>query len=168
MRKFATAVPLSLLVGSGFAKSTDSKVIEPPILGKVFLVSAPDLKQLPEDPFKSTDKRGWASISGVVEISGDHSSLRIPAGSSPEFVFDLSNPDQVKLYACVVKGKNRQFTTAVLKGGATRLKEEQMDGLPVTVAHYGQSSFKLTPNAALAPGEYAVVAAGKMFTFGID
>src|SRR5580692_11687132 len=154
MRNFAGALLLALMVGNSFAQSTDNKVIEPPVLGKVFLVGTTDLKALPDEPFKSTDKRGWYSMSGVIEISGNHSSLRAPSGSVPEFAFDLSNPDQVKLYACVVKGKNRQFTVAVLKHGATRLKEEQMDGLPVTVAHYGQSSFKLTPNAALPPGEY--------------
>jgi hypothetical protein len=168
MRNLASAVLFAFVLGSAFAQSTDSKVIEPPILGKVFLVGGTDLRQLPDEPYKSTDKRGWASISGVVEISGGHSSFRIPAGSPPEFVFDLSSPDQVKLYACVVKGSKREFTVAVLKQGAVRLKEQANEGLPVTVAHYGQSSFRLVPDATPGPGEYAIVAAGKMFTFGID
>jgi hypothetical protein len=52
--------------------------------------------------------------------------------------------------------------------GPNRLSREEIPGLPVTVSKYGDSSYKLVPSSALVPGEYAIIFAGKVMSFGVD
>jgi hypothetical protein len=45
---------------------------------------------------------------------------------------------------------------------------QEIRGLPVEVSQYGGSSYELVPTAPLTPGEYAIMIAGVLYTFGID
>ncbi len=150
-----------------FAQSSDNKPAEPVVIGDVFLLDSTSqtLQPLPAEKWEEVpQKTGFSHGGFFVQISGDRSPFRIKAGTNPEFVFKIGNPESVALYAFSLK-KNKRLAEylELLNNGGTR----PIPGLPAEITQFGQSSFKLVPKSALAPGEYVISTDNKMFTFGI-
>jgi hypothetical protein len=99
------------------------------------------------------------------EVKRERSSFRILANENIVFVFKTGSPEKVSLYRFVQKGKNRRFD---YESYNVRHGEGPIKGLPVEVTTYGERSYKLFPSSALAPGEYAIIIADELYTFGID
>jgi hypothetical protein len=151
-----------------FAQISDNKPAEPRVIGDVFLLDSASqtLKPLPAEKWEDVLKKTGFSHGGFfVQMSGESSSFRIKAGTNPEFVFKIGKPESVALYAFSIK-KNKRFVeySELLTNMGTR----PIPGLPAEITQFGQSSFKLVPKSALAPGEYLISTESKMFTFGID
>ena len=43
-----------------------------------------------------------------------------------------------------------------------------VNNLPIEVRKYSESSYKLAPASSLPPGEYAMIIAEEVYTFGVD
>jgi hypothetical protein len=151
-----------------FAQSADSKPLEPTVIGDVFQLDSESqtLKALPVEQWEDVPKKtGFAHGGFFIQMSGDRSAYRIKAGTNPEFVFKIGNPESVALYAFSLR-KNRRFAeyAELLSNWGRR----PIPGLPVEITQFGLSSFKLVPKSPLAPGEYVIYTGNKMFTFGVD
>jgi len=169
MRTVIFVMSLVVSFAGCFAQSPDNKPAEPTVIGDVFLLDSASqtLKPLPAERWEDVPKKtGFFAQGGFfVQMSGDRSSYRIKAGTNPEFVFKIGKPESVALYAFSVKKNKRLAEYAELVGNSgTR----PIPGLPAEITQFGQSSFKLVPKSALAPGEYVIRTDSKMFTFGID
>jgi len=152
---------MSLVVSCAgcFAQSPDNKPTEPAVIGDVFLLDAANqtLKPLPAEMWEAVPKKTAFAHGGFfIQISGDHSSYRIKAGANPEFVFKIGRPESVAIYAFSLK-KHKRFAEYADGDWGTR----PIPGLPAEITQFGQSSFKLAPKSALAPGEYVIRTATK-------
>jgi len=173
MRNLVVATVLTLCFGSCFAQSVDSKPTEPMLIGDVFLLdpSTQALKPLPSEDWKDVTTHMGMMSSGYMhsaQLSGDQSAFRVRADAKTEFVFKVGNPESVTLYPCVQKKQQRlaNYAKDQLKANWTS-DRTPIPGLPVGITQFGESAFKMTPKSPLLPGEYVVVTATKMFTFGI-
>ncbi len=168
MRILVFVISVVVLIAGCFAQSPDNKPVEPTAIGDVFLLDSASqtLKALPAERWEEVPKKtGFAHGGFFIQMSGDRSAYRIKAGTNPEFVFKIGNPESVALYAFSLK-KNKRLAeySELLNNWGSR----PIPGLPAEVSQFGQSSFKLVPKSALAPGEYVISTGNKMFTFGID
>lgn len=168
MRTVIFAMSLVVSFAVCLAQSPDTKPTEPTVIGDVFVLDTESqtLKPLPAETWEDVPKKTSFGHGGFfVQISGDHSPYRIKAGTNPEFVFKTGKPEDVSLYLFTLK-KNKRFTeyAELLANYGTR----PIPGLAAEISQFGQSSFKLIPKTALAPGEYVIQMNNKMFTFGID
>ena len=99
--------------------------------------------------------------------SRDASSFRIPGGDKVMFVFKVFKDEdagKAVLFHCDVKGSGREY----LVGKWKRRDFTPERGVQVNVGKFGTSSYKLTPEAAFEPGEYALTMGPTVFTFGVD
>jgi hypothetical protein len=170
MRKSLIAlIFLCSLVRCGAQAATD-KPVEPTAIGVVYRLdpAAQELKKLTEEPgSEALHPCGFSKGCDTVELSGDSSSFRMKADDKLTFVFKTGSPEKVSLYRLDQKKKKRSFLIAKMAPGSMGGSQE-FRGLPVEVSKYGDSSFKLVPNSPLTPGEYAIMIAGVLYTFGID
>jgi len=148
------------------AQSTAAKPVEPAAIGVVYRLdpTSRELKKLADEQWAETQgSRDPRQI--LIEVRGGQSTFRIAAAEKIEFVFNTGSPEKVSLYAFEQKKNKRQFQTAKLRvtGGGEMIK-----GLPVEVSKYGDSSYRLIPTSPLNPGEYGIVIAGAVYTFGVD
>jgi hypothetical protein len=171
MRKSLIAlVLLSSLVRCGAQAAATDKPDEPTAIGVVYRLdsTSQELKKLTEEPGSEAMRQcGFGKACDTVELSGESSSLRIKADDKLTFVFKTGNPEKVSLYRFDLKKKKRSFVVAKLAPG-TMGGSQEFRGLPVEVSQYGSSSYKLVPTSPLTPGEYAIMIAGVLYTFGID
>jgi len=170
MRKLAFLLVLMLTASqsNSSGQSTNSKPVEPEALGVVFLLDSSNqvLKPLADEVWKAHGNMGFTKATGVVEVAGEHSTFRIAANNKFEFVFKVEHPENVKLYRSLQKKNQRQFELVkIANSGRTR---EPIQGIPVEITKYGESSFKLAPQSPLAPGEYAIIYGEKVLSFGVD
>jgi hypothetical protein len=168
MRAAALAFLLVISVVICFAQSADNKPLEPTVIGDVFHLDAASqtLKPLPAELWEEVPKKtGFTHGGFFIQMSGDRSAYRIKAGTNPEFVFKIGNPENVTLYLFSQKKNRRLAEYAEL---LSNWGKRPIPGLPVEIAQFGQSSFKLVPKSPLAPGEYVIYTGNKMFTFGIE
>jgi len=163
---------LGLLSCVAFAQSAPIQPAEPDAIGVVFYLDSANNKlvPLPDEPYKAVGHPkglGFGGATGVIVLDGTDSAFRIPNSDKLAWVVRVSNPEVVKLYLFTRKKKTREAELARAGFGGTSIK--QFTGIPLLVTKYGDSSFKLTPESHLEPGEYAIdLPGGKMFTFGID
>ena len=174
MRNLIIAIALTLSFGCCFAQSVNGKPAEPAIIGDVFLLdpSSQALSPLPSEQWQDVTIHKSAFSGGYthsVQLSGDQSTFRIKADAKTEFVFKVGNPENVTLYPCVSKKHQRlaNYAEDRLKANWTP-DRKPIAGLPVEITQFGESSFKMVPKSALAPGEYVISTGNKMFTFGVD
>jgi hypothetical protein len=170
---FALVVALSLGMGICRAQSAESKPVEPVAVGQIFLLdsSSQTLKMLPVEGTKEVTHAlggGWSPyyLAGL-EIKGTSSPFRIGSGTKIELVFKTGNPESVVLYSTEQVKKNRRAYYARNRG---RELVSRIPGIPILVTQYGQSSYKLTTNAPLPPGEYLISLGtnANIITFGVD
>jgi len=174
MRKAIAVTILAISFCYCFGQSTNSKPVEPTVIGDVFLLdsSTQTLKPLPSEPWQETTTHMGALSGGYmhsVQLPGNQSTFRLRAEEKAEFVFKVGNPENVTLYPCVQKKHQRlaNYAKDQLHANWTADKTS-IAGLPVEITQFGDSSFKLAPKASLGPGEYVISTSTKMFSFGID
>ena len=145
------------------AQTAPARPIEPTAIGVVYHLdpTSQELKKLPDEQWK--EQGGFNGYRTYIKVSGKSSSFRVKADEKGEFVFNTGSPEKVSLYRFTEGGK-RQFEFKKLTMGGT----EFIKGLPVEVSKYGESSYKLVPASPLAPGEYAIIIAEEVYTFGVD
>jgi hypothetical protein len=170
MHRSIAVVLFGLCAGTLFAQTTASKPVEPTVIGQVYLLDSTNqtLQKLPQEQWKAIGKAGWGGAWVLLQVEGTASSFRVKGGDKAEFVFTVQNAEQVRVYAAVIKGKNRQAELVQIKNGFAHQQRTQSQGISVVVTKYGESSFKLVPERPLDPGEYFIDVAGKLYTFGVD
>jgi hypothetical protein len=166
MRIPVLALLLTLSLGSCGAQSAATKPVEPAAIGEAFRLDPSNqaLIPLPDEQWKAKGKPGWISATGIVELTGEHSTFRIKAGETIEFVFKTEHAESVRIYPFTPKKNQRDYALVVFRGRS----RETLQGVPVEITKFGDSSYKLTPKSPLPIGEYAIDLAGKLFSFGVD
>jgi hypothetical protein len=166
MRILVLALLLTISLGSCGAQSAVPKPVEPAAIGEAFRLDASNqaLLPLPNEQWKAKGKVGWIGSTGVVVLPGDHSAFRIKAGEITEFVFKTEHPESVRIYPFTLKKNDREYALVVFRGRS----RETLQGVPVEITKFGESSYKLTSKSPLASGEYAIDLAGKLYSFGVD
>jgi hypothetical protein len=165
LRKLVFGLMLVLPLGLCKAQSAPAKPVEPTAIGVVYLLdpTSQELKKLPDENWKAEAHSGFSTYVRSVAVKGAGSSFRIKANEDIEFVFKTGSPEKVSLYRFVQKGIKRYFDFS--KGLA---QPEPIKGLSVEVSQFGASSYKLVPASPLTPGEYAIIIAEEVYTFGVD
>jgi hypothetical protein len=163
--QLAAVIAVSLIICA--AQTATDKSLEPDSIGVFFYLdsSTQTLKRLPKEEFKR-HSGGFASITQSVRVSGDASSFRFAGNDKAAFVFKVFKDEQAagaKLFQFNVKGSEREYDLGKWK----RKDYTPNTGLSVNVAKFGESSYKLTPEAPLSPGEYALTLGPTVFTFGV-
>jgi hypothetical protein len=158
-------VALSLVICA--AQTATDKPLEPATIGVFFYLdsSAQTLKRLPQEGFKK-HSGGFGSITQSIRVSGDASSFSFAGNDKTTFVFKVFKDEEAsraKLFQFNVKGSEREYDLGKWK----RRDFTPNEGLSVNVAKFGESSFKLTPETPLSPGEYALTLGPTVFTFGV-
>jgi hypothetical protein len=161
---------ISLLVlplGISKAQNTPTKPVEPTAIGVVYRLDpvSQELKKLPDEQWKQVNGRNMLDV--VIQVPGVGSSFRAKAGEKSEFVFKTGSPEKVSLYTFVLKKNKREFQ---IQKQPSRFNPatEPVRGLSVEVSKFGESSYKLVPASPLTPGEYAIIIADELYTFGVD
>jgi len=111
---------------------------------------------------------GFGGYRVVAEVEREHSSLRLKAGQTLEFVLQLPwgvDPLKMRLYRLEAKDGKRQ----VVFGSAT-LMTAKIGYFQVNVTRFGEHSYKFAPANPLTPGEYAFITENlqEVFCFGVD
>lgn len=162
-----SAAVLALLVMSCLAQ-TANKVVEPDAIGVVFNLdpTSQELKRLPNEPWKKHQSTGFNKVTTFIRVNGPASSLRLAGGDKALFVFAGAGEEvmKVKMYACVVKDGRREFEFGQARGRNVTYNV----AVATTTAKYGSSSYKLTADQSLSPGEYFIAFGSNIFTFGVD
>jgi hypothetical protein len=165
------AVLIALSLSTCIAQTATDKPAEPESIGIFFYLDSATqtLKRLPKEDWKRHSKAGWTSVTTDLKLDGTSSSFRIPASAKDIFVFRASedSAEKAKLYRFAVKGDGREF-----EQGKWKHRDYQPNpGITVDISKYGESSYKIVPEAALEPGEYALFTGDTgavVFTFGVD
>jgi hypothetical protein len=160
-------VVIALLLSVCAAQTETGKLPEPESIDVFFYLESgtQTLKQLPKEDYKKHRGGAW-SITDNVKVAGAASSFQIANNEKPTFVFKASveSAEKAKLFRFTVKGTEREYELGKWK----RRDFTPNEGLSHTLAKFGDSSYKLIPDEALAPGEYALVFSTAVFTFGIS
>jgi hypothetical protein len=158
-------IAVSLMISE--AQTATDKALEPASIGVFFYLdsSTQTLKRLPQEEFKK-HSGGFASLTQSIRVSGDASSFRFTGNDKTTFVFKVFKDEEAsraKLFQFNVKGSEREYDLGKWK----RRDFTPNEGLTINVAKFGESSFKLTPETPLSPGEYALTLGPTVFTFGV-
>lgn len=145
-----------------------NKPAEPETIG-VFFYQDPAtqaLKELPKEDFKKHRGTGWASVTDSVKVAGTASSFHITSNDKLTFVIRTSqdSAERAKLFQFTVKDGGREYQL----GKWHRRDFEGNHGLPLTIAQFGNSSFKLLTQSSLEPGEYALAIGSGVYTFAVS
>jgi len=165
--KWAILAALSLGVSGG--QTGPGKPQEPESIGPFFYQDSATqtLKRLPSEAY-TRHSGGFLTYSDVVKVAGAASPFRISASDKTAFIFKVFKDvvaGKAELFQFTVKGQEREYDL-VLK--SKHGDSETNRGLAVNVSKFGESSYKLTPDVALGPGEYALTTGELVFTFGVD
>jgi len=163
---------------------TPSKVQEPAYVNSFFLVD-PDanLKPLEREPVGVGGRvkaLGFGGAEVTYQIQNEHSPVRVAAGSPVEIIVRLERQDVdpatvVLLYPLKLAKGQRQVLINSAHPFSGRTKSDlQTSQVQLTFTKYGESSLKVVPQAALAPGEYAITVQTQgnnqppAYCFGVD
>jgi len=162
------AILIALSFSTCAAQTAIDKPPEPESIGVFFYLDSATqtLKQLPTEEFKK-HRGGTFSVSSSVEVSGPASPFRLAANEKTTFVFKVFKDEEAgkaRLFQFTIKGGEREYGLGKQKGR----DYVPNPGLSISVAKFGESSYKLTPGVPLAPGEYALTMGPQVFTFGVS
>jgi hypothetical protein len=171
--RFSTkqALHLTVIVGilSGICagQSATVKPPEPDAIGVFFYLDPATqmLKRLPNEEFRR-HSGGFASVTTSIKVSREASSFQIQSNPNATFVFKVFKEEAAagaKLFHFDVKGSEREYELGKWK----RRDYTPNPGLPVNVSKFGDSSFKLSSETPLEPGEYALTLGPTVFTFSV-
>ena len=163
VQKLAIFVAFSL--GVCFAQTAvvktpgPNKALEPESIGVFYYFDSTNqaLKRLPNEEYK---KR----VNTVI-VSGTYSSFRV-TDNRPSFIFKVFKDEdagKIKLYQFIVKKGDREYEVGKWHGGYA-----PNNGISCNVTKTGESSYKLTPENALAPGEYTLATIDHLYTFAVS
>jgi hypothetical protein len=119
---------------------------------------------------------GYASVKMTTEFKPGHSPVRVAAIA--QFVVRGRAPidplSRFELRALKGSKDHREFVMtqghgSILGGSATSNPDE--GAVAIRFEEYGGSSYRITPDRALAPGEYALTARGfvsELYCFGVE
>jgi hypothetical protein len=166
VQKLAIMIALSLSICA--AQTATDKPPEPESIGVFFYLDSATqtLKRLPTEEFKK-HRGGFGSITDSVKVSGEASSFRIAANDKTTFIFKVFKDEdagKAKLFQFTVKGEGREYELGKWK----RRDFTPNPGLTLNVAKFGESSYKLSSEVRLDPGEYALTIGSQLFTFGVS
>ncbi|MGD0800467.1 MAG: hypothetical protein ABR906_04045 [Terracidiphilus sp.] len=168
MRKVLVALLFVLPIGLCHAQSAPARPAEPTAIGVVYRLdpATQELKRLPDEEWKeSQGARNPGDL--YVVVTGGQSTFRIKAGDKIEFVFNTGSPEKVSLYGFIQKKSERRFEFQK-QPSTWKMEVAIVKGLTIDVSKFGESSYKLVPASPLAPGEYAIIIAGNLYSFGVD
>ena len=164
-------VPLAAIIAVSLticaAQTAIDKPIEPESIGVFYCLDSASktLKRLPQEEFKK-HTGGFGSVVTSVKVSGGASPFQIAGSDKAMFVFKVFKDEQAsgaKLFQFDVKGSERAYELGKWK----HRDYTTNTGLSVNVAKFGESSYKLTTETPLSPGEYALTLGPTLFTFGV-
>lgn len=166
MRKWLICIALSLSICA--AQTAANNAPDPESFGVYFYLdpSTHTLKELPREDFKKHNNASFFTHGTEVKLEGAASSFRI-AEERPTFIFRQLPGESVahyKLMQCAIHKDERRYQIGKWKGSTY----EPLRSVITTISRYGRSSYKLTPDGPLMPGEYALLTRDKIFSFGID
>ena len=167
-RVIQTAVLVTFSLALCAAQATLEKTTEPDAFGVFYHLDSASgtLKRLPQEEFRRHTSNGFSSVTQSVMVPGDASPFHVGADAQPTFVFKVfkdEDASRAKLFQFNVKGSDREYDLSKWH----RKESTTNTGLPINIGQYGQSSFKVTPESALAPGEYALTLGTTVFTFSV-
>jgi len=168
MQKLAVIIALSLSFCA--AQTAATKPPEPESIGIYFYLdpATQTLKRLPMEDYKKHTGTGWTTVTDNVKIAGSASSFHISASDKIAFIFKASadEAERARLYRFTVKGDKREYELGKWK----RRDFTPNRGIVVDIVKYGESSYKLTPETTLEPGEYALTMHenDRVFTFSVS
>ena len=175
------AIPIPMFAGTMTTQGAQDAVAEPQYINSFSGVgSTGKLIELEHDTVtfhaKTRALPGYASVKMVAEFKPGRASVRMPANA--QFVVrGRSAVDPTSLYQLRVlkSSKDRreivmtQGHGSVFGGGATSSMDE--GAIPIRFEEYGASSYRITPEHPLPPGEYALALRGvvsDLYCFGVD
>ena len=156
-----------ILASICIGQSAMGKSPEPDAIGVFFYLdpATQTLKRLPNEEFRR-HSGGFASVTTTIRVSGDASPFQIQANPNITFVFKVFKEEAAagaKLFRFDVKGSEREYDLGKWK----RRDYTPNPGLPVNISKFGDSSFKLSSETPLEPGEYALTLGPTVFTFSV-
>jgi hypothetical protein len=95
----------------------------------------------------------------VVVIKGDHSKFTVP-DERPEFYFRRDKEERFTIVKVVSTKKNTRVVESLSIAPVVNMPTEQRKEMPVFTQDMGGGLFKVWPEKALEPGEYAIVQFG--------
>jgi ankyrin repeat protein len=143
---------------------------EPQFSDTVYYLDPTDksLKRLPSERGMEVIKDNYGfGAKAAVQIRGAASPFRVSGGKDLDFVVKSGSPENFKLYAFEKNGKNRAAVIRVGKIRLTKISRQEVDPLPVEIARYGGSSYRIIVKAA-QPGEFGFLTDSGVFHFGVD
>jgi len=160
-------VILVLSVGVCIAQTATAKVPEPETIGAYFYLDAASqtLKRLPKEEWKRHRGTGFTTFSDNIKVDGAESPFHI-SDNKPTFVFKVFKDEdagKTKLFRFEVKGGGREYELAKWK----RKDVTYNEGVTLNVSKFGTSSYSMTPESPLEPGEYAIAAGSLVLTFAV-
>jgi len=164
-----SAVLVTLAFTLCSAQTALEKIAEPEAFGVFFYLdsAAGTLKRLPQEEFRRHTSTGFSTITQSVKVSGEASQFHVAGDVQPTFVFRVFKDEEAsraKLFQFNSKGSDREYDLSKWH----RKESTTNTGLPLNIAKFGQSSFKVTPESPLAPGEYALTLGPTVFTFSVS
>jgi hypothetical protein len=160
------ALFIAVFVGIGSLFAQDAALPAPPdTVGVPYYLdsAAAQLKKLNTEPYKKHDPvPGVIPMTQTVEVKGSASALRVPSQDKILFVYDATT--MPRLYKFTVNGSNRKFAY----GKVSVRNSTPIEGLTISVSRYKETAYQLSADQPLSPGEYAIVFADRIFTFGVD
>jgi len=137
---------------------------------------------------KSMFTAGLAKMHMIVEMAGAHSPVQLPDPNSPFYVyvqpsnlFNMMQPTSVNDYTLVlldVKGENRELSVMASGAGGSQMGPDPQHTVSFANTKIADGIYKVTPRAALAPGEYCFASSvngqplymsgGRVWDFGIS
>jgi len=145
-----TAVAITLSLGIGVGQTVPSIPPEPELVA-VFYYLDPASQELKKVTVESWRAHGYSE--GSIDVPGTGSPFRV-ANDRPEFIFQVTHPERAKLFRLTVTVKSRHLRFEPVK--ANNGSKDSDPGIPVIISKFGNSSFKLTPQAPLEAGEYVL------------
>jgi hypothetical protein len=168
MKVFSFTVFLMFLAASLCTQDSQALPAPPDVVGVPFYLDtvAGELKKLPTEPYKGHNNAGpftvLAGVTESVQVQGPASSFRIPIQDKIIFVFDATNFP--KVYKFTVNGKRREFRF----GKVSQHNSTPIEGLPISVSRFKDTAYQFSTDQPLDAGEYAIVFADRIYTFGVD
>ena len=166
MRTTGFVLLLTILATPLFAQDFQPLPAPPSVVGVPFYLdmSVGELKKLPNEPYKEhASLRAFSNtVTQNVQMEGTTSAFRILSHNKIVFVYDATTLP--RLYKFTVKGSKREFPYS--KGD--RRNSTPIDGVAVSVSRYKGTALQFSADQPLEPGEYAIVFADHIYTFGVD
>lgn len=167
MKTAAFVMLLTILAAPSFAQDFQPLPAPPSIVGVPFYLdmSVSELKKLPNEPYKEHASGGGpfsTTVTRNVQMEAPTSAFRILSHDKIVFVYDATTLP--RLYKFTVKGSKREFPYS--KGNLRN--STPIDGIAVSVSRYKGTALQFSADQPLEPGEYAIVFADHIYTFGID